>query len=364
MSNAIDELLARLDLQGFYRWWIGELRGLLPARLSLSAAEQPMLICVVDGAEVVLRRRDVGEVTELGRRPLPPESGAEPAAPVPLTTEVSTGRVLLRLTRRQALVRRVVLPLATLEDLRHVLGFEMERQTPFSAEQVYFDYRVVHKHVERQQVEVDLYVVPRVAVDGLLLRLGRMGIRPTIIDVGEPEDTSAPSINLLPVERRAARASGGQRLNRWLMALLVLLLIAAVAVPLWEKRRTVVTLLPLAEKARQEAEQVAALRGELETAVTDAQFLAEKKHQSPVVIDILDELTKILPDDTWLQVLELRGDEVRLQGESAQATALVGLVEASPMLQGAAFQSPVTRNPVTGAERFNLAAKVVREQKP
>ncbi len=364
MSSPFEDLAARVNLRGFYRWWIGELQALLPSRLRVSAARQPTLLCMIDGDEVILRRLDEAGVADLGRRPLPAEQGQESDGTAQaVAPTLLQGRVLLRLSRRQALVHRVALPLATLGDLRQVLRFEMERQTPFSAEQVYFDYHVVHKNTVRQQVEVDLYVVPRGVVDRLLLRLAHLGIRPTVVDVGDADAGTASIINLLPAEHRRAKVAGG-RLNRALAALLVLLLVAAVAVPLWEKRRVVVTLLPLAEQARQEAAKATALRAELESAVTDAQFLAEMKHRAPVVIDILDELTQILPDDTWLQVLELRGEEVRLQGESEQATALVALVEASPMFQGAAFQSPVTRNPATGAERFNLAATVAREDKP
>ena len=54
-----------------------------------------------------------------------------------------TGEVILCLPADKVLTRTLTLPLATEENLREVLAFQMDRQTPFTVEQVYYDYGVV-----------------------------------------------------------------------------------------------------------------------------------------------------------------------------------------------------------------------------
>jgi hypothetical protein len=73
------------------------------------------------------------------------------------------------------------------------------------------------------------------------------------------------------------------------------------------------------------------------------------------MIDLLRELTERIPDDTWVQSLEYQSGEVQLRGESGQATALIGLLEQAPGIDGVSFRSPVTQVARTGKERFNLA---------
>src|SRR5207247_4977095 len=85
------------------------------------------------------------------------------------------GRVRLCLAREEALVRRVSLPAATEENLEQVLGFEMDRLTPFRAEDVYFDHRVVGRDPTSGQVHVLLAVARRDLVDSKVERLRAWG---------------------------------------------------------------------------------------------------------------------------------------------------------------------------------------------
>ena len=78
-------------------------------------------------------------------------------------------------------------------------------------------------------------------------------------------------------------------------------------------------------------------------------------------MDLLRELTVTLPDDTWLERLQIKGDSVQIIGQSGKASALVGIVEASKWFNGAGFTSPVTTDPRTGKERFMLNARIGRE---
>ena len=86
----------------------------------------------------------------------------------------------------------------------------------------------------------------------------------------------------------------------------------------------------------------------------------QKKQTMPARIDLLQELTLLLPNDTWLERWQVKGDAMQIIGQSAKASALIGIVEASPLFVDAAFISPVTTDPRTNKERFVLSARIGR----
>lgn len=75
-------------------------------------------------------------------------------------------------------------------------------------------------------------------------------------------------------------------------------------------------------------------------------------------MDLLRELTAILPDDTWLERLQIKGDNLQIIGQSAKASALIGIVDTSKFMNSPGFASPVTIDPRFGKERFMLNARV------
>ena len=48
---------------------------------------------------------------------------------------------------------------------------------------------------------------------------------------------------------------------------------------------------------------------------------------------------------------------MRLEGESAEASSLIGLLEGSQLLHNVSFASPITSNPRTQRDRFSLLAE-------
>ena len=70
---------------------------------------------------------------------------------------------------------------------------------------------------------------------------------------------------------------------------------------------------------------------------------------------VLADLTTLLPDDTWLFELHVRGDSVRARGYTPAASTVLELVERGPAFHNASFSSPVTRVPGIEAERFDLS---------
>jgi general secretion pathway protein L len=264
---------------------------------------------------------------------------------------------VLRLPADKVLSKKISLPIAAEANLRQVVGFEIDRLTPFSPGQVYYDVRIMERQPAARRIQVEFIVVPCSIVDPLLKRFFEIGLPPDRVDVAGINY----AFNLLPEEKLPPKNRATQRIQLALIALALALVMAASALPLWQQRHLVVTLLPKVGAAQVKAEQVFALREELEGSIESSRFLLQKKQEAPLVIQILNELTVVLPDNTWIERLEIKDNTLQIRGQSLEASALIGLVEASEFFHGVTFLSPVTADRRTGRDRFFLSAQISRE---
>jgi general secretion pathway protein L len=90
--------------------------------------------------------------------------------------------------------------------------------------------------------------------------------------------------------------------------------------------------------------------------------LEDKKKSSRQMLDILNELTLLLPDDTWVSHFEIRDDMVHIHGESVASAVLIPLIESSKLFQNVSFRSPVTQNKKNNTERFHISAELISKQ--
>jgi general secretion pathway protein L len=345
-------------LSGFWYWWSAELRGLLPAswRRHFSVTALVLRILQPDNPQLVVLDND----EEVYRVPLD-------AAPAPqlrqqlMQMASDAGHTLLQLDTRSILHKVLTLPAVTESRLESVLGFEMDRHTPFSADEVYYGYRVARRDSANQRILVDLYLLPRSRLDRLLQQLQNFGIVPTAVfplDVVTPTALESQTLNLLPRQQRSSAGQQRQRSlrNRILVSVVLLALLAGY--PLYERSQRVARLEAALEQPRSQAQRAQQVRAEIDTLVDGRQFLGRKKAAQVPALLILDELTRLLPDNTWLSRFELNGQVLRIQGESGSASSLIGLLEGSELFMTVDFTSPVTINPRSRRERFSIEAQL------
>ena len=346
-------------LTDFWRWWLAELGGMLPKRIR--AAVLPgveRLYLELNGPQVITSRGTSESVHEIARYPLTAE-----ALPLEQAQEVAelAGRsreLILCLPADKVLLKTLTLPLVAETNLREVLGFEMDRQTPFSLEQVYYDHVLTKRNSKTNTLTLELVVTPRVYLDEQLSKLKGIGLQPHQVTLCREKTRQTQPLNLLPEEARQRRPDSAQHLNLALGVLALALLLGTIALPLVNKIQVVQTLEARIELATSRAEIIRRLRDEVESLSADSDFLLKKKQLTPLVLEIVNELTRILPDDTSINRLTIKGREIQIQGQSTAAAALIPLIESSDSLHNPRFRSSVTRSQGSNSERFNLSAEV------
>ncbi|MCW5582256.1 MAG: general secretion pathway protein GspL, partial [Luteimonas sp.] len=140
----------RPRLRDVRAWWARSLASWLPERVRdlFGLAPQRLLLQRRgDAIELALWRGD--RVRPLADLPVPAAGAADPWASLLSQRASETPRWLL-LPAQAVLRRRLTLPLAAADRLREVLGFEIDRQTPFAADDVSYDARMLDRRGDGQ----------------------------------------------------------------------------------------------------------------------------------------------------------------------------------------------------------------------
>lgn len=86
----------------------------------------------------------------------------------------------------------------------------------------------------------------------------------------------------------------------------------------------------------------------------DRKTLSEFNREGYPLLELLSFLTQLTPDDTWLNYLSLRKGQLIIRGESKSAIKYLSELSKTEGLSDVKFASPVTRNPASDMERFNV----------
>jgi len=357
---------ARTPLPRFFSWWGRELVALLPARWRALLAERAeALLLEVRGGQIVVWRQSGGACVEAGSVALDAPDAERRAEVERVRTQVDDPnlRVFYCIAPGRALRREFSLPAAAENNLRQVLAFEMDRQTPFKADQVYFDYRLAERDPSARNLQVALIVVPRAPLDADLAKLTAGGLRLDGVDCWrDGAGSGRMGLNLLPPERRPRRVNARLRLNLGLASASVVLLITVMLLSLANREAALTTMNAQVEKAQIAAKQVSVLRKTLQDSIGAANFLNRKKHETPVMVEMVADLTQRLPDDTYLERLAVDDKfKIDVQGLSDNTAKLVEGLQQSEVVENPSFQGTIQQDPRTKKDRFNMSLEFRRK---
>jgi general secretion pathway protein L len=352
IDHLVRSLLALVER--FFHWWGAELAACVPARLRLDHpwARKDLVLLLGPREAVLGHDRSDGTFEVVERLALAGRAAARSLTPV-----------RLRLAADQALRMAIPLPQAALENLDEAVLFQLDRYTPFLPEQVYLGCAAGERPAGSDPVQVAATIVERRIAEDAVETAQRLGFTVSAIEIarGDPRERS---VDTLAVPELRGRSWRQLAVTAAAWALLLALGAAAAGLPFAREDERAAALRQQLAAVRIKAEAAQRVEKDIATQKQEANFLVDRKRDRSSALAILDALTRLAPDDTYLASATFTGTEVQIAGLSSSASGLLGRIEQSELFRKAEFRSPVTPDPQSGREHFVISAQVAHGDTP
>ena len=328
--------------------------GLTRLRAALRPARRVQLIEQAEGAFLAVECR-TGATEPVDEPPLRLEQGrfAGPISPR-MRALLAQSQVEVVLAPSRFVFRPLELPRGADQFLDGIVRSQIDRLTPWSANNAVFGWSAsLDAGADRTAVIVAATARALVAPIAQALTEARVD-RITMSTRADNEEGV-----IIPVFAHQSMGADGGRLRRGLIiGLGVAGATFAVSLGAWvfvggayDAR--------LAELHKGIAERREAIMNGRGSAAEQAlQALQAKKRATPSAVMTLEELSKMLPDDTHLTELRMEDGKVQLVGVSGDAPALIRLIEQSQRFKHATFFAPTVRGPDGHGESFHIEAQL------
>jgi general secretion pathway protein L len=279
--------------------------------------------------------------------------------PPGLTAILRGSKVELVLRSTHFLIRPLELPKRAAEFLDGIVRAQIDRLTPWSATDAVFGW-TPPAAASDDRLSVTVVATARARIVPYLETLSGLGAHSILVSA-QPQDGPGDTAPIRVFEQGARRVLDVARVRRALLIVLAALsLTAAFAV-------TTVQILgddlegQRRDLARRIAERRVALVAGRETvggAPSALRALERRKHETAMSVMVLEALSQVLPDHTYVTELRVEGDKLQIIGITREAPSLIQLMEQSPHFTRATFFAPTTRTPDDPGERFHIEARV------
>lgn len=111
-------------------------------------------------------------------------------------------------------------------------------------------------------------------------------------------------------------------------------------------------------RIKPQAEATAEKRREVQDVADFLERIAAQAKEQPNVLELLHEMTQVLPGNAWLESFVFAQNRVRIQGQADSATSIIEAMENSPLFRDVRFESPVTKS--GKRDVFQISAELER----
>jgi general secretion pathway protein L len=342
-------------MPSFLSLWFNHLTGMLA--VALAREHSDAVILEIDRHTLTLLSRSSGKTTRNSQASADNAGIQQLARFITMRGEVRRP-LLLRLPPSQVLLKQLSLPIAARRDIEEIIGFAVDRETPFARDEIYWSYVTRRADAARGQVEVDFFLVPRNSIDPLVAAARDAGLDPFGIEVDVGPDATA----LIPLdtEKRAPWVRSQGPLAP-LAAAACILAIIAVAIPFIRQHSALASTDAMIASLTEAAREATVLRRTADQLAKVVASLKKERGRNGSAIATLAAATKSLPDETYLTALSLRAGRLTMRGLSPSAAQLIGLLARTPAFHEPAFDAPVVESEPTGLEAFTITVNVAAD---
>ena len=266
-------------------------------------------------------------------------------------------RVELAMRPDRFFFRAIELPRRATEFLDGVVRAQIDRITPWGAGEAVFGWSTP-TDISNDRISVTIAATARPQIIPLVQAVDQLGVKSITISTTVPNE-QADKAAIKIFEQSAAGALEVRQVRRVVIAaLLSLAVLSGLAIS-----AGIVIGNDLQNRQSDVSRRIAERRGIIRAgsdAVTNSVLanLARRKNQTPASVIVIEALSSVLPDHTYVTELRIEGDKVQIVGISRDAPSLIRLIELSPHFDRATFFAPTTRSASDPGDRFHIEAHI------
>jgi Tfp pilus assembly protein PilN len=336
--------------------------------------------------------------------------------------QIPTTNLMMGLSNKKVILREIEYPLAVKENLRSTLYYDIDKYIPLSADEIYFDYQVVEEDRANNRLKILLAMMKKTDCEPYLSFCrnwpgGVYGLCPSVVATGNcyaflsgdkkyplnehiqemlarngevlfdedvfqssnlrsldiPSPNLIPAfglalavlwevpvrVNLVPMEIRKRPSRIGHYALIVLIALLILSGAAWGGGHLLRERMRLRAMEEEAKRLSSEVATVTRMQERIKEIEEQIEVLKGAGCGGPSILDMLKELTEIIPETAWVKDFTLTDKGISLNGYAESASELITLLEGSPLFENVVFSSAVRTDAKEEKESFNIGLQPV-----
>lgn len=279
---------------------------------------------------------------------------------VPESVKLSEIDIVLCVPNELCLRKVVRVPRVVQHTVREAIRFQLSRITPYTAESLWFDAKVLDATSNSDFLNVDVIAVPKEHLahieSSLFDYLGISVNRASVFDA----ENKLEEFNLFWEKSKKTKILKRLNINFYAILLIFFLALSIGVAPVVKKRMLVVeqkrSLLVLEGQISELKNKKIALDKQL--GIID--FLYDQRRAALSTASLISELTRIIPKDVYFSGLLVKGDMVEVSGSGRDVVRLIDIINSSSHFQQARFIAPLSRDSRTDLDQFKISFLVVK----
>ncbi len=365
--------LGRLEIAGlpyllrrFGEWWLKEFLDLLPTRIveMLSHRGRALLVVSADQDGATLKLLDSAHTPIALHRAARPDDVPAGIDHFLRSRGLERGDVDigLRLPAESVFSRQLILPAEAIAAIDVIIAQDLLKRTPFKPADIYSDHMVLER-IDGNKMSVWQWITRRQYVHQVLLTL-KINVEDLAFIVFDEGAAGVPVPFISLRKDSFGQKSWHRKATQVLSGSAMVLMLMAGGLKYWNQQTAIDQLDKRIAAVSGKARQVRLLVDQLQEKKAALLRLRLQRSERPGLIDLWQEMTRVLPSHSWLTEFRLvetagkREEQIAISGFSSAAPSLVGIIDGSPLFLEAALTSPIAFDAAEGRERFALQAKV------
>jgi general secretion pathway protein L len=296
----------------FWRWWTGELIGMLPHEWRERLTRRLRVTAELRGGQMIYRNEETG--AQLMTKP--------------------RGAIRFLMPAERVLVREVELPLLPMSDVKRMIALDIDRLSPFQADQVYFDADIVSRDQESGRQQVAVGILPRAAAEAALADAGAHDLSPAALGVKPRNGEEVPGFDFLAAMRDAQGGDAAQRRSLYWWGAAAGLFAINLFILTWRDSSDLDQLRQTVETQQSSVNIAMRTRARVDKETAQRVALLDAKRKS-APLPVLDAVTGAMPMDAWVRRFEWNGRSVHITGQRKSSQDILARLEATPELRNA-----------------------------